>query len=306
MIKLESLKDHSLINKTKFLKATDKRLRPIVKKILKNTKYVNHNEFIKNLYNSVKSLAYMLKKLKKKEIYVYKTKKFTSKSNGWIYNYMEKILKSLKINIKIKLIDNSYKKINDNDIIIFTDDCVYSGMQMRNNINNFLKYNKNKIKKYLYILAPYVSSSGIKVLTNKKDQKKYNYRLLFSKHKNIDKYNIYNVLDLNEIKLIESYYSNLKLKDIKRLKEDRYLTDFNGLYLIYFNHKLADMASTISLFYMGVVPNTYNRKVLMKRTKEKNKRNNLKLQIIPLINNCNYNKLKINVHNPICPKPPYK
>jgi len=181
MIKLESLKDHSLINKTKFLKATDKRLRPIVKKILKNTKYVNYNEFIKNLYNSVKSLAYMLKKLKKKEIYVYKTKKFTTKSNGWIYNYMEKILKSLKINIKIKLIDNTYKKISDNDIIIFTDDCVYSGMQMRNNINNFLKYNKNKIKKYLYILAPYVSSSGIKVLTNKKDQKKYNYRLLFSK-----------------------------------------------------------------------------------------------------------------------------
>jgi len=53
---IEELKDHSLINKKEFINASDINIRPIVKKILDKTKYVNHLEFIENLYKSIKKL----------------------------------------------------------------------------------------------------------------------------------------------------------------------------------------------------------------------------------------------------------
>ena len=64
--------------------------------------------------------------------------------------------------------------------------------------------------------------------------------------------------------------------------------------------------STITLFYMGVVPNSYNKRILKERTKKGNRNGNLPLQIIPLIKNCNYTPKNINVNYPICPHPPYK
>jgi hypothetical protein len=87
--------------------------------------------------------------------------------------------------------------------------------------------------------------------------------------------------------------------------DDLYSIEFNK-FLVYFNHKLADYASTITLFYMGVVPNSHNKRILHERTKKGNINGNLPLQIIPIINNCNYTRKNINVNYPICPHPPYK
>jgi len=104
---------------------------------------------------------------------------------------------------------------------------------------------------------------------------------------------------------MESYYSNLHPKDIINDDDDLYSIEFQN-FLVYFNHKLADYASTITLFYMGVVPNSYNKRILHERTKKGNRNGNLPLQIIPLIKNCNYNRKNINVNYPMCPHPPYK
>lgn len=290
---LEKLKDHSLINTSKFIKASDIKVRKIVKKILDNTKYINYKEFIKNLNISIKDLLYYLKFKKLKTAYVYKSIKFNTKSNGWIYNYIKKMFKYLKSNIKLKLINlNNIKKLKNNDIVIFPDDCIYSGLQMSSNINKFIKLKK---KNLIYILTPYISSFGINNIKNTIGKKN---KLKICKHVNIDKYLIYKYLKINEIAKIEGFYSNLE----KKLLNDKYISKFRNVYLLYFNHKLADFISTITLFYMGVVPNNYNKRALIYRTE-----NTIpKLQIIPLINNCNYKKIKINVNNPICPKPPYK
>ena len=290
---LEKLKDHSLINTSKFIKASDIKVRKIVKKILDNTKYINYKEFIKNLNISIKDLLYYLKFKKLKTAYVYKSIKFNTKSNGWIYNYIKKMFKYLKSNIKLKLINlNNIKKLKNNDIVIFPDDCIYSGLQMSSNINKFIKLKK---KNLIYILTPYISSFGINNIKNTIGKKN---KLKICKHVNIDKYLIYKYLKINEIAKIEGFYSNLE----KKFLNDKYISKFRNVYLLYFNHKLADFISTITLFYMGVVPNNYNKRALIYRTE-----NTIpKLQIIPLINNCNYKKIKINVNNPICPKPPYK
>jgi hypothetical protein len=52
---------------------------------------------------------------------------------------------------------------------------------------------------------------------------------------------------------------------------------------------------------MGVIPNDFNRIKLLYEKEDK------KLQIIPLIKNCNfvYNNSNIDTHNPICPPPIY-
>ena len=186
-----------------------------------------------------------------------------------------------------------------------TDDCIYSGMQMQSNIKDLSKNKELKTKLIIYVLCPYISSFGIKAITYKEDQEEFNYKVIIGLHTKLDKYLSRNFITLEEIKLIKSYYSNLLPKDMINDDDDLYSIEFDT-FLLYFNHKLADYASTVTLFYMGVVPNSYNKKILKERTKNGNRNGNLPLEIIPLIKNCNYNIKNINVNYPICPIPPYK
>lgn len=87
--KIDKLGDYSLDKRNikKFIKESDDEVKGIVRKIIKNTKYVDFKEFMRNLYKSVKDLLKILKKNKKEKFYVYKTKGFDNKSNKWIYKY---------------------------------------------------------------------------------------------------------------------------------------------------------------------------------------------------------------------------
>jgi len=291
--------DYSIINKDIFIEACDKNIQYIVKKILDNTKYISLRTFKLNLYKSFQEL------LENKIIYVYKPIKFTNKSNEWIYNLLLNYIKNKKLKIIIKLISHDELKIlNNNDKIYILDDCIYTGSAMRNNLIEIQKY--KEINKFLniIIICPYISDEGIYKLTIKEEQIKYNYSLKIGKYNNISKYNIYNYISFSEALLLQSYYPNID--DIENLDDDRYNIWFDG-YLLYFNHKLPDYASSIPLFYMGVIPNNYNKRIFNRRKRTKNiKLLLLDLQIIPLIKNCNYNGYNINTTMPICPYPPYK
>jgi len=306
-IKIDKLGDYPLNKKNikKFINESDDDVKPIVKKIIKNTKYINFNEFMKELYKSVNYLLKYLKKNKKQVFYVYKTKEFENKSNGWIYKYLQYMMNFLEPNIKIHLIDNSFIKIMNDDFIILTDDCIYTGNQMRNNVRDINKNIKKKVK--IFIVCPFLTSQSIDLLNYwmNTSENINNNELIISKHKNIDKYLIDKFLNFEERSLLASYYGNLNLEVIINDDDDIYYTTFNGNYLLYFNHKLADYLSTISLFYMGVVPNKYNKKIFEKRV-ESGFKGQLKFQVIPLISNCLYNETNINVNKPVCPPPPYK
>jgi len=90
-------------------------------------------------------------------------------------------------------------------------------------------------------------------------------------------------------------------------------------YLIYFDHKLADPVSTITIFYLGIVPNQknlFNFKRLNNIFKNKMSFlitsyidhfiNSNNFDIIPFIKNCNNFYNNISLWSPKCPFPPYK
>jgi len=75
---------------------------------------------------------------------------------------------------------------------------------------------------------------------------------------------------------------------------------FESKSLIYFQHKIGDLQSTIPLFYNGLIPNDSNVEILMSITKDNYEEMIKKLEVITLISNCNDSIIIT------CPKPPYK
>lgn len=277
-------------NINNFIKTSDKEVVKIVKKIIKNTKYIS-NKYFFNLFK--KNIKYLLKIFKKyKNIYVYVFEK--NKSNYWLYLYLKK---TFNINIKEINFHSNIDKLTQDDYIIFIDDCIYTGNQLGGIIANFMDIFKEKIKNKeqinILVLVSFISIEGKKYI---KKTFKYNniqkkYKLNFVKY--IYKLNSSNkILTNNEIELMNKYYPRIKLIDNSQRNY------FNDKYFIYFNHKLADGTSTIPLFYKGLVPNTYNLNILSNYIDGDYK----KLIIYPLISNCKYS----NNFNNDCPKAPYK
>lgn len=299
-----------------FIRLSDPSVRDICRKIIKNTNHVSYgkflitlksiiDEYLENYYNS-----HHLKN--KRPIFLYDYDSDKNKSNYWILNYIIKYLKT-KINPKIEILlvnQNSLEKLKDNDIIIFTDDCIYSGNQLATKIAKFSEY-KGKYK--YFILVPYGSLQArlhIEEMFN-------NNELDLSESSESSDYSQKRKrsYDDDEIIFPEKMEDLILMEDILTTKEIIKITYFyNGnyklinpenTYLIYFDHKLADKISVPTIFYLGVVPNKKNHVILKDLIYSEIPSNSHKLQIIPIIENCSYYTLNINLLKPACPKPPY-
>jgi len=287
------MRNHKLnkANIKEFINNSDIETKNIVKKLIRNTKYVSNKEFFHKLNINIKDL---LKKTKyHKVIYVYFNDN-TKTSNYWLYSYLKKILKS-KI-VPINSYSDEIKTLKKDDYVVFIDDCIYTGHQLGGTIAGFIFDIKEQIKHKLniFVLVPYISMEGRKfikmVFKNNNEEKKY--KLFFSKYacklKSTTK-----VLTKDEIELMNNYYPRVKLMEYDSAR--RYFEDKE---LVYFQHKLADGTSTIPLFYKGLVPNKHNLEILSNYTEDDFN----KLMIYPLINNCTYSKH----FDSQCPFPPYK
>lgn len=230
------------------------------------------------------------------------------KSNYWIYKYLRSYLKKTDNKIKIivitfKNLTKISKKLKTNDIIIFPDDCIYSGNQLAAIIGNFIDISKSNLnnsiilteKIHLFILVPYISLNDEKNIrtmyeyTN--DMQKYS--LVFNKYKNRNKLrNTDNILSKDEITLMNQYYS--KNKNLIESSNGY----FDDKHLIIFYYKIADLQSTIPLFYKGFIPNSHNKSII------NDSNNSNDYEIIPFISKCLY----LNSHNinDTCPIPHYK
>jgi hypothetical protein len=266
------------------------------------------------------------------------------KSNYWIIEYLIKrmhaILKSENSHCKIIMVNYPVDtpEIQEGDTIIFVDDCIYSGSQLGSSIKKFKRY------EYLYnlfIMVPYGSRKAIdhimhsykyhiveddvvsdnnKTVTTtslipynlrnkrhlksssfyisrkkQKTQTKEKKHIFFSQKMTIIK-SVMSILTPNECKLFDAYYNG------DNSKEDKFFS-INS-YMIYFDHKLADPVSIPTLFYLGIVPNKRNKKILSRTTNVLTVSD--KLQIIPIINNCESYTTIIDPYSPKCPYPPYK
>jgi hypothetical protein len=307
--------DHSL-NKyaiNKFLRACDSEVRDICYKLIVNTEHISFELFLNKINECIyELLVYYINQNPKigkytRPLIIYNSNyKLFGKSNYWIYTYVFQFIKYItNDNVRVELWngfdDNGLVK---NDFIVMIDDCIYSGSQMGGDIMSL--YNPKKIKINLYLLVPFISEVGEKRVINDFKHNSYLYesrsKLIFPKKFHKPKI-IDNVLTEKEYIIFNDYY-----------KAFIYL---KGKSLIYFDHKLADIVSTITPFYLGIVPSKQNLEILKHNFNiitDINQAQNVTktdeiyeyLNIIPIINNCNHYTTKLNLMSPGCPATPYK
>ncbi len=300
--------DHSL-DKTqirKFIDACDPEVKKIAQKLIENTDHISFEKFLTRMNMCIYHLISIVKV--DRPVFVYlgvDLKEVKKKSNYWLYLYVKEFIRYITNNKKVILItEMNNPLLKKDDVIVLIDDCIYSGMQMGDTIYNI----KNTISNDYYLLVPYMSTKSIEVIKNNfatNSKLTTTSKLIITPHH----YNLKltnDILNDNEIDIIGKYYIN-------------YYASFRGKYLIYFDHKLADTVSTITHFYLGIVPSKENIKSFEK-AKEINqdyyKKGDLEkalkfnsydyLKIIPIIKNCSHYTKKIEVMSPKCPAPPYK
>ncbi len=280
--------DHSFdMNQVElFISKADPNVQDICRKIINNTQHISFEKFIMNFNKIINELLLFINKDRPIFILIDNDmgEDHTFKSNYWLYNYVSSYIQfKTNNNCEIKLIFNTENKLLQNeDTIIFIDDCIYSGSQMSDTISRM--ENNNKLKLTYYILVPYISNKGfdliVKEFNELENRNKYCELKIPTNYNNLILIN--NILNKDELLILEQYY-------FKK-------TSINNSYLIYFDHKLADTYSTITHFYLGIVPNKYNNSIT----------NIKEAIIIPIIKNCKSYINNIDVMSPKCPAPPYK
>ena len=260
-------------------------LKEASKKLINATKHISFEEFIKRLTININNMVKHIEKGRPLFINI-NLLKYKEKSNYWIYLYLFNYMKYKYPNIETILLEstniNNNKLIN-NDLVLLLDDCIYSGEQMSTYIKNITK-NKNLSLRF-YILCSYITTASmLRISDSKKNNKNLEKdKLEFNKY-------IYNPISTNNIL---SSIGITKFNDVYSK-----LARFDNKYLIYFDHKLADIVSTITPFYSGIVPNAKNKYYISKKQYDK-------LDIIPLFKNCE-NIRNLNMYKPECPSTPYK
>jgi len=271
--------DHSF-NKVKveeYLNACDIEVRGILKKIIDNNMHVSFEKFIINLNKNIKDLVNIVSD--NRPIFILVEKDYQYKSNYWVYDYLQNYLKFNYPRIKIILLNNlklDNTLIQDNDYIIKIDDCIYSGSQMSKDVM-FID-NINNLKLNFFILCSYISKKGQKRIID-----------TFNYNKTLKRCNLIFNIFITKIPSMFSYitysesvllykYINYYINEYDDDDEDekKYISD---KYLIYFDHKLADVVSTLTPIYSGYVLNKRNLKI-----QEKTKKQNIKEQKYNIIN----------------------
>ena len=213
------------INKQLFLDNTAVDAREAMEKLLDKIIHVSYYKFIEQIKNNLDKDKVIAQKLENRPIFFYfdKSHVIFEKSNYWIYTYITQYFN--KKNIQTVLINNNnYNKLQKDDIVLLVDDCIYSGHQITNTINELYHIiNINQINKEIKLLlfVPYISVEGLESINRLYKSKKP--ELNISKHIKIKK--ITNILELHELNSIFKYYSKH--------------TELNK-YLIYVDHKVAD------------------------------------------------------------------
>jgi hypothetical protein len=282
-------KTHNIIEykKQQFIYNCDKEVREIIEKVLNNTIHISFETFMTYLIQNFKKI---IKFNRKCSLYIYITEDFIEKSNYWIYQLLNYYKSSFGFKGDLIIISSlNDLRLNNNDIILIPDDCIYSGEQLRLIVEEMT--NNRNLKLNIHLFISFMTNKGLDKIKNE-----------FSNNSNLDNCKLYLPYYIYNIdKSINNYLSD---KEIKIL-ENYYSIDMNNRYLIYFDHKMPDYYSTVPLIYSGIVANSKNKELLFQI--RKNKKIDLKkdLDYIQFINKTDEIR-NINVLEPEIIKPPYK
>ncbi len=291
-------------NVNKLINESDAEVQDTVTKIIKATKHISYEKFITLLIRNIKAAianGYITNNI----MYVYIPYLFDEhKSNFWLLEFIINFLEITYPNIKVTLLNLIEDIVNMHDITVFIiDDCIYSGSQIANEILDDFDYDAidthtqsiNNIK--IFFLISFMSEAGRKhVITTFEDHPLFKTCLhVWPKYIEI-------------IEPADKYVSHRELTKLYKYY-DVVFGEHDILYPVYFDHKLADTASTLTELYLGIVPNETNRKLITEYRNLKNDTLLKKLIIYPLISNCDnvtIDNLQHHLDSPTCPSPPYK
>ena len=300
----------------KYISLYKKENRELIQRVLSNVINIPFNKFYKDLITQIENFNnYLEKKSIKKYIFVLGVGSDAGassmdfnlfKSNFWVFLLGWKHLKIkpydilLNLNVGIRLY---YPEIED---YVLMDDCSYSGDQMFNQVikvasTELMYFNKkgyiikNETKKTIYepvqeklinlhLIIPYISKVAYEKITE----------LDLTTGFNILRYNSFivnpfkDIMDQNILKSINALYSQY-YKWI----------DFGSLIPIFFEHKIADMISTIDLILIkGQVLDDPEKRLVFINSCEYNPKDPKKYDLNPKSKDFNMKKL-------YCPNPPY-
>jgi hypothetical protein len=258
-----------------YINASPDEFKSVLTKLFNNTIHISYKTLKFILTQNFKELIFYCKKNNIKTISIFldntSKKQIIYKSNFWIIQHFIKFIKDNSIDDFV--IDFIYKKEDiiyldsNNRLILLLDDCIYTGLQMKDNVKDIYKYSK-ELSFNIYILVSCISEDAIKLL---KEVAKH-HKLILSK----------NIITIYKLSKYVSSDEELKLLGSNK-------------YLIYFDHKLPDSVSTYNNIYNGYVFRSFKL--------DQYYTNNI-LSIIPVIKNCDL-KQRVSIDTE-CPDPPYK
>lgn len=313
-------KEKAKINEKKLVKYIDahkKENREIIKKVLQNVVNISFKKFLTELKKQIDNFNnYLISNSIKKYVFVLGVSNDAGasnmdfnlfKSNFWVFLLGWKYLKIkpydiiLNLNVALRLY---YPIIKD---FLLLDDCSYSGDQMFNQVikiasTEFLFYNKKG-----YIIKSETKSTVYEPV----QEKLINLHLIIPYLSKIayDKISELELLTSFNIKRYNSYIINpfKELLDSDTLKKISILykpfygewLQFGNLIPIFFEHKIADMVSTIDLILIkGQILDNPEKRIIFIDACEYKKNNQSKQDLNP--QQKDFNKLKL-----YCPNPPY-
>ncbi len=312
-------KEKAYINEKKlekYIMSHKKDNRELVRKVLEQVVNVSFKKFQNELKKQIEKFNYYLKKNSiKKYIFVLgvgndagaSTMDYNLfKSNFWVFLLGWKYLKIkpydilLNLNVAIRLY---YEQIKD---FLLMDDCSYSGDQMFNQVikvasTEFLFYDKKgfivreELKKTVYepvqeklvnlhLIIPYISN------------------ISYNKIANLDLITGFDIIRYNSY-IINSFKDVISAENLKKINAlyNQYYewVDFGNLIPIFFEHKIADMVSTIDLILIkGKVLDVPNKQVVFIDACEYDEKDPKKYDLDPKKKDFYKKKL-------YCPNPPY-
>ncbi len=304
--------NYDIDNKDIFLNSIkDNSVKNAIKALLDNTTYISIERFKEQLKQCIVSID-ELQQSPQQTIYIYidtSDEDFMYKSNSWMVN----IIKEFDKNRHYKYIYN-LDGLQDGDIVLLLDDCIYSGIQMGQTVHDMVSDKKLDI----ILFVPFMSQEGIKYID-----------ISFHQYLNLEDCKLHIVKNYYEILPAYKYISTKQAFAIAKYYPQVSRQHVLNAYPIYFEHKTAKYVSSFPYIYNGILPNEHNKTLILeiiqlynhigkfeKKTlsatthseimQNKSKIEALydKLQIIPLITKCKDSK--ISIYESYCPVPPYK
>jgi hypothetical protein len=303
-------------NLNKYINLYKKENKEFIREVIQNTVYVSFKKFYAELKFQIEKFNRYLKDNSiSKYVFVLgvgsdsgaSTLDFNIfKSNLWVFMLGWKYLKIkpydilLNLNTALRL---HYPKIKD---FLLVDDCSYSGDQMFNQVikvasTEFLFHDKKG-----YLIKTETKNTVYQPIQEKLANIHlvipYLSKIAYEKIKELDLLTGFNIIRYNSyiINPFKDILNSTTLKTVSELYKNFYkFVDFGNLIPIFFEHKIADMISTIDLILIkGQVIDEPKKRLVFVDSCEYSKKTNFNPEY-------NYNKKDFNYDKIYCPEPPY-